>query len=67
MRVSSSSSALLSSPALTVTVWAVPQLEVVKVSWLELRVSPEMVRPVPEWPPIVTVTLAVGWVASLTV
>ena len=55
-----SSVASASSAAVTVTVWAVSQSLVVKVSVLEFRV-----RSVPAWPEMVTVTPAVGLTAQL--
>ena len=57
-----SSVASRSPPAATVTVWAVSQLDVVKVSSVWSRV-----RSVSAWPDMVTVTSAVGLTASFTV
>ena len=53
-----------SSPAVTVTVWAVPQVVGVKV-----RVAEDGVRvtSVPACPATVTVTVAVGWLSRTTV
>ena len=51
-----------SSPAVTVTVWAVPQFVVVKVRLVGLGVTS-----VPACPATVTVTFAVGWVLRTTV
>ena len=51
--------------AFTVTVWAVSQLELVKVS-LSL-VGPVSVRSVPEWPLRVTVMVSTGTCDSFTV
>ena len=47
------------------TVWAVSQLELVKVS--SSLVGPVSVRSVPEWPVMVTVVAAVGSLDSFTV
>ena len=67
VRVSDSSSALPSWPAFTVTICAVFQLDVEKVSvLLLLSVAPEMERSVPLCPPMVTVTVSEGWVDSFT-
>ena len=63
-KVAVSLSASPSSPALTVTSWAVAQFDVVNVSVAEDGSS---VRSVVSWPAIVTVTPAVGSVASFTV
>ena len=65
VRVTESSEPSSSCPALTVTVWAVSQLDVVKVRVFPVR--PVSVRSVPDWPDTVTVTSSEGWVASLTV
>ena len=51
-----------SSPAVTVTVWAVPQFVGVKVRLVGLRVTS-----VPACPATVTVTVAVGWLLRTTV
>ena len=52
----------VSLPAFTVTVWAVPQVVVVKVRMLGVRVTS-----VPACPATVTVTFAVGWLSRTTV
>ena len=57
-----SSSVSVSLPAVTVTVWAVSQFDVVKV-----RVVGFGVTSVPACPATVTVTVAVGSVSSTTV
>ena len=59
-----SSAVSASSPAVTVTVWAVPQFVGVKV-----RVAEDGVRvtSVPACPATVTVTFAVGWLLRTTV
>ena len=65
-RVTESSEPSSSSAAVTVTVCAVPQLEVVKVRvFVELR--PVSSRSEASWPDTVTVTSSEGWVDSLTV
>ena len=57
-----------SSAAFTVTVWAVPQLAVVKVSSSSpLSPALAMLRSVPAWPLIVTVTSPAGWLVRTTV
>ena len=66
-RVTSSSwTASPSWAAFTVTVWAVLQLEAVKVSSSSsLSAALAMLRSVPEWPLIVTVTSPAGSEVSL--
>ena len=68
-RVTSASvTASSSSAAFTVTVCAVPQFSVVKVSSSSLlSVVPERVRSVLAWPLIVMVTSPAGWEVSFTV
>ena len=55
-----------SSPALTVTVWAVLQRSSAPLG-LNVREVVSSVRSVPACPVMATVTVAEGWVASLTV
>ena len=54
----------LSSPAFTVTVWAVLQFRLVNVNVPDDGLT---VTSLPEWPATVTVTSAVGWVSRTTV
>ena len=65
MRVTASSVPSASSAALTVTIWAVFQLEVVKVRVL-VGLKPSTVRSVESWPLTVTVTSSDGSVDSFT-
>ena len=64
--VSVSSVPSASPTAVTVTVCSASQVVVLKVSVLE-ALRPVSVRSVSAWPVMVTVTAAVGWVASFTV
>ena len=62
VRVTVSFTVSASLPAVTVTVWAVSQFDVVKARLVGVRVTS-----VPACPATVTVTAAVGWLSRTTV